>query len=239
MAREHAPRTLWAPQASRASVRPLRGAQRDLEDRTGGTHKIKLRQKGGATCRVAAPNMAPRSHPKTGNLRKRRRGEASSVASRAQRTPTDVIRHGATQSRRSQIRLWGHHIGQRLQRSERRGLPEESAAPENTWSGRPDNRKNKRKAATVFSAAEGRNKQHPGRAPGGGAPRPGRGFQKPAPAKLGDGKWCEIHRTDRHDLTDCRLVKGLAEDHWKERSDRCPDGKNAPEEVGLGFQEPR
>ncbi|RLM54333.1 hypothetical protein C2845_PM10G11850 [Panicum miliaceum] len=40
------------------------------------------------------------------------------------------------------------------------------------------------------------------------------------PVKKGAGKWCEIHRTDRHDLTECRLVKGLAENHQKERGDR-------------------
>ncbi|RLN22149.1 hypothetical protein C2845_PM07G10730 [Panicum miliaceum] len=80
---------------------------------------------------------------------------------------------------------------------------------EHARSGRPGNRK----AATVLASAEGNNKQQPGRAPVGGAPRPGGGFQKPAPAKPGAGKWCEIHRTDRHELTECRLVKGLAEDH--------------------------
>ncbi|RLN34471.1 hypothetical protein C2845_PM03G28340 [Panicum miliaceum] len=47
------------------------------------------------------------------------------------------------------------------QRSVRRGAPEEPAVPEHTWSGRPDNKKNKRKAATVLAVAEGRNKQPP------------------------------------------------------------------------------
>ncbi|RLN28697.1 retrotransposon protein, putative, unclassified [Panicum miliaceum] len=61
-----------------------------------------------------------------------------------------------------------------------------------------------------------------GQALEGGAPRPGGGFQKPVPAKLGAGKFCEIHRFDRRDLTVCRLVKGLAEDHRKERGDRVP-----------------
>ncbi|RLN35650.1 putative polyprotein [Panicum miliaceum] len=125
------------------------------------------------------------------------------------------------------------------QRSERRGVLDEPAEPEHTRSGQPDNKKNKRKAATILAAVEGRNKQQPGRAPGGGAPRPGVGFQNPAPAKPGAGKWSKIHRTDRHDLTECRLVKGLAEDHRKERGDHRPDGDGAPEEAGLGFQEAR
>ncbi|RLN43007.1 hypothetical protein C2845_PM01G44050 [Panicum miliaceum] len=100
-----------------------------------------------------------------------------------------------------------------LMHSEHRGTPDEPAAPEHIRSGRPDNKKNKRKAATVLVAAEGSNKQQPGRALGGGAPRPSGGFQKLAPAKPGAGMWCENHRTDRHDLTECQLVQGLAEDH--------------------------
>ncbi|RLN36344.1 retrotransposon protein, putative, unclassified [Panicum miliaceum] len=95
------------------------------------------------------------------------------------------------------------------QHSERRGVPDEPSEPDHTRPGRPDNKKNKRKAATVLAAAQGCNKQQPGRGPRGGAPKPGGGFQRPASAKLGAGKWCEIHRTDRHDLTECRLVKGL------------------------------
>ncbi|RLN08216.1 putative polyprotein [Panicum miliaceum] len=124
--------------------------------------------------------------------------------------------------------------------SKQRGISEEPTSQEHAQSNRPDNKRNKWKA-TAVQAAEGRNKQHPGRVPGGGAPRPGGGFQKPAPAKQGTDKWCEIHETDRHDLTECRLVKGLTENHQKERDNRRPDGDsdNAPEEVGLDFKEPQ
>ncbi|RLN03210.1 uncharacterized protein C2845_PM13G08380 [Panicum miliaceum] len=43
------------------------------------------------------------------------------------------------------------------QRSDRCGAPEDPTAPEHARSGRPDNKKNKQKAATVLAAAEGHN----------------------------------------------------------------------------------
>jgi hypothetical protein len=112
--------------------------------------------------------------------------------------------------------------------TEWRNAPEEPASQEHS---RLDNKKNKQKAVAVL-VTEGRNKPPTGR-------NPGRGPQKPAPAVA--SKWCEIHKTDRHDLTECRFVKGLAENHQKEQGEHRHDGddENAPSGMGLGFQEPR
>jgi hypothetical protein len=87
-------------------------------------------------------------------------------------------------------------------RTERGNAPEEPTSSERS---RPGNKKNKRKAVAAL-AIKGRNKPPIGR-------KPVVGSQKLAPAKQGADKWCEIHRTYRHDLTECRLVKGLAENH--------------------------
>lgn len=95
-------------------------------------------------------------------------------------------------------------------RSERRG--KESASQEQTKLNRPGDKRNKRKAVAAL-AMEGRNKQHAGRVPGGGAPRPNGNFKKLAPDSQGAKRWCKIHQTNRHDLTECRAVKGLAENH--------------------------
>ena len=64
--------------------------------------------------------------------------------------------------------------------------------------------------------------------------------KKPAPTRPEPGKWCEIHQTDWHDLTECRSVKGVVERHQKEREERRRGGddKAAPENQELGFQEP-
>jgi hypothetical protein len=104
--------------------------------------------------------------------------------------------------------------------TEQRNAPEEPASPECS---KPGNKKNKWKAIAAL-ATEGRNKPPTGRNTGGGS-------QKPALAKQGTGKWCEIHRTDRHDLTECRLVMGLAENHQKERGNR----RHALGGASLGF----
>jgi hypothetical protein len=112
--------------------------------------------------------------------------------------------------------------------TERRNAPEE---PASLKCSRPGNKKNKRKAIAAL-VIEGCNKPAMGRKPAGGS-------QKLAPAKQGYDKWCEIHRTDRHDLTECGLVKGLTENHLKEHRRYGDGNKDAPGGVGLGFQEPQ
>jgi hypothetical protein len=106
---------------------------------------------------------------------------------------------------------------------------EELASPECS---KPGNKKNKQKAVAAL-ATEGRNKPPTGRNLGGGS-------QKPTLVKHGAGEWCEIHRIDWHDLTECQLVKGLVENHQKERGNRRHDGCDggATGVAGLGFQEP-
>ena len=64
------------------------------------------------------------------------------------------------------------------------------------------------------------------------------------PTRQGSGRWCELLRTDRHDLTECRLVKELAVNWQKNRDERRRDdhddhGLAGPNRAGLGFQEPR
>jgi hypothetical protein len=115
-------------------------------------------------------------------------------------------------------------------RSERCNAPEEPASPEHSRLG---NKKKKQNAVTAL-ATEGRNNPPTGRKSVGGS-------QKPALAKQGASKWCAIHMTDWHDLTECWLVKGLVENNQKERGDRRHgDGDgDAPGGTGLGFQEPR
>jgi hypothetical protein len=113
-------------------------------------------------------------------------------------------------------------------RTERRNTSKEPASSE---SSRPGNKKNKWKVVAAL-ATEGRNNPPIGRKPVGGS-------QKLAPAKQGAGKWCQIHRSDRHDLTECQLVKGLVKNQQKEQGDRRRgDGdEDAPGGAGLGFQE--
>jgi hypothetical protein len=83
-------------------------------------------------------------------------------------------------------------------RVERQGAPEESPARDGP---KPGAKANKRKAATIL-AAEGCPRQPPrGNLAGGD--------RKPAPPRRDDDKWCELHSTDRHDLSKCRLVKDL------------------------------
>ena len=55
--------------------------------------------------------------------------------------------------------------------------------------------------------------------------------KKPAPARPELGKWCEIHQTDWHGLTECRSVKGLVEWCQKKREERHRGGddKATPE----------
>jgi hypothetical protein len=110
--------------------------------------------------------------------------------------------------------------------TERHHVPEELASLERS---RPGNKENKWKAVAAL-VIEGHNKPPTGRKPVGGS-------QKLASAKQGAGKWCEIHRTNQHDLTECRLVKGLVENHQKERGDCCRGDSNgvAPGGAGLGF----
>ena len=50
--------------------------------------------------------------------------------------------------------------------------------------------------------------------------------RKPTPLRQDDDKWCEIHSTNRHDLTECRLVKDLAAQRQRGRDDRCPDDRD-------------
>ena len=52
----------------------------------------------------------------------------------------------------------------------------------------------------------------------------------------------ELHYTDRHDLTECRLVKDLAAERQRGRGDRRHDDRDDREQAGpggtsLGFQE--
>jgi hypothetical protein len=89
--------------------------------------------------------------------------------------------------------------------TERRNAAEE---PVSSKCSRPGNKKNKRKAVATL-ATKGHNKPPTGRNPAGGS-------QKSALAKQRAGKWCKIHKTDQHDLTKYRLVKGLAENHQKD-----------------------
>jgi hypothetical protein len=115
-------------------------------------------------------------------------------------------------------------------RTKWRSTPEEPASPEHS---KPGNKKNQWKAAAAL-ATEGRNKPPTGK-------KSAWGFQKLVPVNKGASKWCKIHMTDRHDLTKCQLVKGLTENHQKERGDRrrgYSDG-GAPSGTGLGFQEPQ
>ncbi|XP_072148017.1 uncharacterized protein [Setaria viridis] len=54
------------------------------------------------------------------------------------------------------------------------------------------------------------------------------------------GKWCEIPKTNRHNLIECRLVKGLAKNHQKEREHcRWRDNDGEAGGGGLGFHEPQ
>ena len=89
-------------------------------------------------------------------------------------------------------------------RVERRGAQEETPARDGP---NPSAKLNKRKAATVL-AAEGRPKQPP-------RGNPASGDRKPAPIRRDDDKWCELHSTDRHDLTECWLIKDLTA--WRQR----------------------
>jgi hypothetical protein len=109
-------------------------------------------------------------------------------------------------------------------RVERRGAPEDPPEGETPRLGA---KKNKRKAAAVL-AAEG----HPKPQAGG----------KTAGEGTDGGKWCELHRTNYHDLTECRLVKDLAAERRKDRDNRRRDdhdsrGPPSPDGAGLGFQE--
>jgi hypothetical protein len=83
-------------------------------------------------------------------------------------------------------------------RVEHRSTPEEPPARD---SPKPGAKANKRNAAAVL-ATEGRLKPAPRGTPAGGG-------RKPVPPRQDSGKWCELHCTDRHDLTKCRLVKDL------------------------------
>ena len=89
-------------------------------------------------------------------------------------------------------------------RVERRGAHEETPARDGP---NPGAKLNKRKAATVL-AVEGRPRQPP-------RGNPTSGDRKPAPLPRDDDKWCELHSTNRHDLTECRLIKDLAA--WRQR----------------------
>ena len=62
----------------------------------------------------------------------------------------------------------------------------------------------------------------------------------PAPARPKPGKWCQIHQTEWHDLTECRSVKGLIEWCQQEREEHRRGGNDnaALENQELGFQEP-
>ena len=100
-------------------------------------------------------------------------------------------------------------------RVECRGAPEESLASKPQ---KLSAKKNKRKVAAVL-AAEGRPKP----AAKGNAAGNGGGATL---ARHIDGKWCKIHRINRHDLTECRLVKDLASNRNKDRCDRCHDFNN-------------
>ena len=83
-------------------------------------------------------------------------------------------------------------------RFERRSAPEESPAREGPKSG---TKANNRKATAVLTT-KGRPRQPPKGNPMGGE-------RKPALARQDGDKWCELHSTDRQDLTECRLVKDL------------------------------
>lgn len=92
-------------------------------------------------------------------------------------------------------------------------------------------KRNKRKAIIALGP-EGQNQPPLPEGPGGDK-------KWSTPACPVSDKWCEIYKTDRHDLTKCRLVKGLAENHQKEREDYCRrDGDGEDGGGGLGFQEP-
>jgi hypothetical protein len=98
-------------------------------------------------------------------------------------------------------------------RVKHRGATEEPPARDRP---KPGVKTNKRKAAAVL-AAEGRLKL-PKENPTGGE-------RRPAPACQDGGKWCELHHTDRHDLTECRLIKDLATNHLRGRDERRRDDR--------------
>ena len=50
--------------------------------------------------------------------------------------------------------------------------------------------------------------------------------RKPTPLRQDDDKWCELYSTNRHDLTECRLVKDLAAQRQRGRDDRRPDDRD-------------
>ena len=115
-------------------------------------------------------------------------------------------------------------------RIEHRGATEEPPARDGL---KPGVKTNKRKAASVL-AAEGRPKP-PRENPAGGE-------RRPAPTRQDGGKWCEFHRTDRHDLTECCLIKDLAANRLRGRDERRCDDRGDRDQIGpggagLGFQE--
>ena len=119
---------------------------------------------------------------------------------------------------------------------ERRGAPEETPAHDGP---KPNAKANKRKAAAIL-AMEG----HPRQPPRGNLTG---GDRKPAPPRQDGDKWCELHSTDRHDLTECRLVKDLTARGQRGRDDRQHDDRDDQDDrdqagtcgAGLGFQEPQ
>ena len=56
----------------------------------------------------------------------------------------------------------------------------------------------------------------------------------PAPPSWDGDKWCELHSTDRHDLTECRLAKDLAVRRQRGREDRRSDDCDGHDQAGPG-----
>jgi hypothetical protein len=94
------------------------------------------------------------------------------------------------------------------------GAPEEPPARDGP---KPIVKANKQKAAVIL-ATEGHPKPPPRGNPAGGE-------RKPAPPRQDGGKWCELHRTDRHDLTECRLVNDLMANHQRGRDEHRHDDR--------------
>ena len=54
--------------------------------------------------------------------------------------------------------------------------------------------------------------------------------RKEAPGPRPAERWCSVHNTSRHDLTECNSVKGLAERVWKYELERREGRRNEPKD---------